>query len=154
MSWFKKIIHSFSARSGAAAATPRGPDIGHIRNVGVDKAMGLLTLREIAQLGHDGQSLGAVFNRTAGYMVLHFRAGDKMWGDIVSADMASLAVVHLPMLQKLLDENRGVLVRTGWPQDAEGFACRSFEEFVLKQDADTTALQGLVKKAYNRTAPK
>lgn len=87
-------------------------------------------------------------------MVLHFRAGDKMWGDTVSADMASLAVVHLPMLQKLLDENRGVLVRTGWPQDAEGFACRSFEEFVLKQDADTTALQGLVKKAYNRTAPK
>lgn len=154
MSWFKKIIHSFSARSGAAAAAPRGPDIGHIRNVGVDKAMGLLTLREIAQLGHDGQSLGAAFNRTAGYMVLHFRAGDKMWGDTVSADMASLAVVHLPMLQKLLDENRGVLVRTGWPQDAEGFACRSFEEFVLKQDADTAALQGLVKKAYNHPAPK
>jgi len=154
MSWFKKIIHSLSARSDALSAAPRGPDIGHIRNVGTDKAMGLLTLREITQLGHDAQTLADAFNRTAGYKVLHFRAGDKMWGDTVSADMASLAVVHLPMLQKLLDENSGVLVRTGWPLDAGGFVRRSFEEFVLKQDADTAALQALVKKAYNHPASK
>ncbi len=127
------------------------PHIGHLLQVGKSKAMGLLTLREIAGLGHDGATLARQFNAKAGYSVRHFTTGDRMWGDPVETGMESLAVIHLPSLQKLLDGEKDLLQRLGWPQTAPEFAARSFEDYVLRDAAspDNSRLQALIKRAYD-----
>jgi hypothetical protein len=127
------------------------PHIGHLLQVGKSKAMGLLTLREITELGHDGATLARQFNAKAGYSVRHFTTGDRMWGDAVEPGMESLAVIHLPSLQKLLDGEKDLLQRLGWPQTAPEFAARSFEDYVLRDAAspDNSRLQALIKRAYD-----
>lgn len=127
------------------------PHIGHLLQVGESKAMGLLTLREIAELGHDGLTLARQFNARSGYSVRHFAAGDRMWGDVVETGMESLAVIHMPSLQKLLDGEKDLLKRLGWPQTAPEFAARSFEDYVLRDtgDTDNSRLQALIKRAYD-----
>lgn len=108
------------------------PHIGHLLQVGKSKAMGLLTLREITELGHDGATLARQFNAKAGYAVRHFNIGDRMWGDPLAAGMESIAVIHLPSLQKLIDSEKELLRRLGWPQTAQEFAIRSFDDYVLR----------------------
>ncbi|MCC7037589.1 MAG: hypothetical protein IT560_09830 [Alphaproteobacteria bacterium] len=127
------------------------PHIGHLLQVGKSKAMGLLTLHEIAALGHDGATLAGQFNAKAGYIVRHFNIGDSMWGDPVAAGMESLAVIHLPSLQKLIDGEKELLQRLGWPQTAQEFAKRSFEDYILRDNAnpDHSRLQALIKRAYD-----
>lgn len=113
--------------------------------------MGLLTLREIAALGHDGETLARRFNAKSGYHVRHFGIGDMMWGEPVEAGMESLAVIHLPSLQKLLDAEKSLLQRVGWPQTAPEFAARSFDDYVLRdtENTDNSRLQALIKQAYD-----
>lgn len=127
------------------------PHIGHLLQVGKSKAMGLLTLREITELGYDGATLAQQFNARSGFSVRHFAAGDRMWGDAVETGMESLAVIHLPSLQKLLDGEKDLLKRLGWPQTAPEFAARSFEDYVLRDtgDTDNSRLQALIKRAYD-----
>lgn len=127
------------------------PHIGHLLQVGKSKAMGLLTLREITELGHDGAILARQFNASAGYAVRHFNIGDRMWGDPLAAGMESIAVIHLPSLQKLIDSEKDLLQRIGWPQSAQEFAVRSFEDYILRDDAnpDQSRLQALIKRAYD-----
>jgi len=134
---------------------PPQPGIDHLTCVGKTKAMGLLSFAEIRACGHDALTLKDAFNAKAGFVTRHFRPGDTLWGDAVSAEMESLAVIHAPSLQKLLDENLSLLARTGWPSSSMEFADKSFQEFVLRgADADQSALQALIKAAYNHPYPK
>ncbi|MDE1151172.1 MAG: hypothetical protein PW788_01435 [Micavibrio sp.] len=131
------------------------PNIGHLTNVGKTKAMGLLSFAEITALGHKPVALKDAFNAKAGFITRHFRAGDELWADTVTPAMESLAVIHAPSLQKLLDKNGALLARTGWPCGAEAFADKSFQDFVLRgDDAEQSALQALIKAAYNHPYPE
>lgn len=126
------------------------PVLTHLTDVGKTKAMGLLSYREICALGSSPQSLRAQFHDAAEYIVKDFGPTAQMWGAPVSAGMESLAIASVPRLQALLDENKQLLERAGWPLEAADFFEKSFAHFVLRSDVPCGAeIQDLIKKAYN-----
>lgn len=127
-----------------------GPCIEHLTGVGKTKAMGLLCCTEIRALGHNPYKLAQHFNTRAGFMVRHFSAGDEMWGDIVTPAEEALAIGHHPSLQRLIDGNKNIVLRAGWPDCAAAFFEKSFHTFVFRgEDRDQSALQALIKTAYD-----
>lgn len=126
------------------------PSLTHLTDVGKTKAMGLLSYREICALGSSPQSLRAQFHDVAEYIVRDFGTAAQMWGAPVAAGMESLAIASVSKLQMLLDENKQLLERAGWPLAAPDFFEKSFAHFVLRSDAPCGAeIQDLIKKAYN-----
>ena len=128
--------------------------IDHLLNVGTSKAVGLLTLPEMRAGGYDMLRLSQTFNDRARYALRHIAEGQMLWGDVNDAKGGTAAVACLPLLQKLLDQNRQLLDDSGWPRDAEAFFDKSLTTFVLRNDSPRGAeLQDLIKKAYGCYRP-
>lgn len=130
------------------------PTIQHLTDVGQRKAMGLLSFREIEALGHTPLTLKDHFNAQSTYAVRHLKPGMPLWGDVVAPDMETLAVAHLPMLQKLIDRHHPLLIAAQWPTTAQDFFDKSLQTYILRDATPTgSALQDLIKEAYQHPRP-
>jgi hypothetical protein len=124
------------------------PPLSHLTDVGRRKALGLLSYPEIRVHGVEPAALKAAFNARAGYVTRDLTTGQNLWDETLTDTRQTLAAAHLPSLQKLLDRNRALLQRTGWPLDAAAFFDRSLNDYVLRGSPDADRLQDVIKTAY------
>lgn len=127
-----------------------GPSIDHLLNVGKTKALGLLTTGEIRGLGHSPRRIKRHFNDKSRYIVRHFKKGDMFWGDPVKErKMATIAVASIPLLEKVIADNREVITASGWPTAPEEFFDKSLQTYVMRDDKPHGAeLQNVMIRAY------
>jgi DNA polymerase I-like protein with 3'-5' exonuclease and polymerase domains len=124
------------------------PPIEHLTAVGKTKAIGLLSYPEIEAHGFTACGLKEAFNAKSGFVLRDLKTGDMLWDEELTEKRQTLAVAHIPKLQKLLNRHRELLQRTGWPVDAVSFFDRSLKDYVLRGTPDHNALQDLIKEAY------
>jgi hypothetical protein len=127
------------------------PCIEHITDVGKNKAVGLLSFKEIRALGYAPGHIARQFNKRSGFLVIEVKENDVFWGRPTESKEETLAIAHLPSLQKWIDLNKETVAATGWPVDAGPFFRKSLETMVetyRSGDAEK-CLMSMIIQTYN-----
>ncbi len=127
------------------------PCIEHITDIGKSKAVGLLSFREIRELGYAPGALAKQFNQRGGFLVIEVRQDDIFWGRPTESKEETLAIAHLPSLQKWIDLNKETVAATKWPLQAEPFFRKSLDTMVDLHNGGEAerCLMSMIIKTYN-----